>query len=276
MTNEPKLQISKVPDQAALEAPDDASPALEPFFYLQVPEPKHLQTLMHSSNKKFSIPPWIKRVKKTGPGKSLHFLVSPAEGVTLSQVSSFYNVPDSEISTILLPAHQPQSRDVCVAWSATYWPMIFRPSQPSRDPIAMEKELTPLAALINTPAYAACTESQSVIASPDGLVIVSACSSSLHPLAHEIMECIGKIAQIRKDDAANSSSYLCKDLDLWTWTEPCVMCAMALLHSRVSRVFIREKRPQGGGGAFSSPYLVHGKRGLNHRYNVYHISCKEE
>eukprot|EP00041_Stephanoeca_diplocostata_P033732 m.1121184 g.1121184 ORF g.1121184 m.1121184 type:complete len:249 (+) comp24398_c0_seq7:351-1097(+) len=53
---------------------------------------------------------------------------------------------------------------------------------------------------------------------------------------------------------ANGSPYLCSGLDLYTTREPCIMCAMALLHARIGRVFYGSRLPSNGG--LGSAYKV--------------------
>eukprot|EP00884_Botryococcus_braunii_P010867 jgi/Botrbrau1/19782/Bobra.0124s0030.1 len=64
-------------------------------------------------------------------------------------------------------------------------------------------------------------------------------------------------------------SYLCTGYDCYVVREPCAMCAMALLHSRVRRVVYCEADPQHG--ALGGTFRLHGERSLNHHYQVFHL-----
>lgn len=66
--------------------------------------------------------------------------------------------------------------------------------------------------------------------------------------------------------AKNGQHYLLTSRALFTTHEPCVMCSMALLHSRVKEVFflIPMKRTGGCGGAVCVPRL----EGVNHRFAI--------
>uniref|UniRef100_H2XV35 CMP/dCMP-type deaminase domain-containing protein n=1 Tax=Ciona intestinalis TaxID=7719 RepID=H2XV35_CIOIN len=69
-----------------------------------------------------------------------------------------------------------------------------------------------------------------------------------------------------KNTEKDKSSYICTDLTLYVTREPCVMCCMALLHSRIKRVFYGVECQRGG---FGSAYKLNAMKELNHRFVVF-------
>ncbi|XP_050689854.1 uncharacterized protein LOC126982113 isoform X3 [Eriocheir sinensis] len=69
-----------------------------------------------------------------------------------------------------------------------------------------------------------------------------------------------------------SSSYICTGCDVYLTHEPCMMCAMALLHSRVRRVFYLIPDPHLG--ALGSRTRLHTLPGINHRYEVFVVTAE--
>jgi tRNA-specific adenosine deaminase 3 len=65
----------------------------------------------------------------------------------------------------------------------------------------------------------------------------------------------------------NGQNYLLTSRVLFTTHEPCIMCSMALLHSRVKGIFYIYPMPQTGGcgGLACIPAL----KGVNHRYGIW-------
>jgi tRNA-specific adenosine deaminase 3 len=127
----------------------------------------------------------------------------------------------------------------------------------------------------------------------------SAIAPHAHPLDHAVMCCIEEVAASERrqrpctTDAAASAKradgarprlaeednprgqaeiespathHLCTDCDVYLTHEPCAMCAMAMVHSRVRRVLYA--LPAADGGALGSRYAVHSERSLNHHYQV--------
>ncbi|XP_041056143.1 probable inactive tRNA-specific adenosine deaminase-like protein 3 [Carcharodon carcharias] len=71
----------------------------------------------------------------------------------------------------------------------------------------------------------------------------------------------------------NGLPYICTGYDLYVSREPCVMCSMALVHSRIRTVFYATSSPD---GALGTKYKIHTKKDLNHHYDVFKGLMKEE
>ncbi|XP_005996591.1 probable inactive tRNA-specific adenosine deaminase-like protein 3 [Latimeria chalumnae] len=139
----------------------------------------------------------------------------------------------------------------------------------------------------------------------DGVLAVAHdCRNSSNPLLHAVMVCIDLVAHgqgggaytykdypactfavmdrshctlaekclisIDREDCSESEDsglpYICTGYDLYVTREPCVMCAMALVHSRIHRVFYGISSPD---GALGTKYKIHTHTDLNHHYDVF-------
>lgn len=80
--------------------------------------------------------------------------------------------------------------------------------------------------------------------------------------------CFGARIFKKKDHLIDPSEgpYLCTSYYVYVTHEPCVMCAMALVHSRVKRVFYGTKSSNGGLGTLCK---IHTVKSLNHHYEVF-------
>lgn len=105
-------------------------------------------------------------------------------------------------------------------------------------------------------------------------------------LRHATMECISNVSkssttqealgnetQEERREVSPVDVYLCTGLDMYLSREPCVMCAMALVHSRIRRVVFAESNPTEVGGLTRAK--VHTERALNHRYQAYQFRIKD-
>lgn len=70
-----------------------------------------------------------------------------------------------------------------------------------------------------------------------------------------------------------SGPYLCTDYYAYSIHEPCVMCAMALVHSRIKRVFYGVNTANGALGTLCKINLV---KDLNHHYEAFSGLCEKE
>ncbi|XP_047633616.1 probable inactive tRNA-specific adenosine deaminase-like protein 3 [Phacochoerus africanus] len=123
------------------------------------------------------------------------------------------------------------------------------------------------------------------------------CSGTATPLLHATMVCIDLVAQgqgrgtydlthhpacsfapaaapqsvrvgsVRKlEENMDGLPYVCTGYDLYVTREPCAMCAMALVHSRVRRVFYGAPSPD---GALGTHFRIHARPDLNHRFQAF-------
>uniref|UniRef100_A0A3Q3IN06 CMP/dCMP-type deaminase domain-containing protein n=1 Tax=Monopterus albus TaxID=43700 RepID=A0A3Q3IN06_MONAL len=113
-----------------------------------------------------------------------------------------------------------------------------------------------------------------------------------NPLHHAVMVCIDLVARSQgggcysfdrypacrwispgsdtfpnvPDAEASFQPYICTGYDLYVTREPCVMCAMALVHSRIGRVFYGTTSAD---GALGTKFKIHTQKDLNHHFEVY-------
>lgn len=110
-----------------------------------------------------------------------------------------------------------------------------------------------------------------------GPVLAEACDtrcSTQNFLCHSAANVIHHVAALDAVDSRKveglPAPYLLSGLHFFTTHEPCIMCSMAILHSRVAAVYFIKDSPQSGG--MGSLYSVHEDRGLNHKFQVWQWS----
>lgn len=97
----------------------------------------------------------------------------------------------------------------------------------------------------------------------DGTKMVGEAVDDEKIFGHALLKNIAQVSN------KNNEGYLCTGMDAYLYEEPCLSCAMALVHGRIRNVFCYKKRLIRG--SFSSIFLNYNKL-LNHRYNVYFYS----
>ena len=72
-----------------------------------------------------------------------------------------------------------------------------------------------------------------------------------------------------EDDVLPDDHYLCTGLDMYLSIEPDVMTSMALVHSRIRRVYYLQ--PDLNAGALGTHAKIHTLKSLNHKYRVFRV-----
>ncbi|KAG0485633.1 hypothetical protein HPP92_009712 [Vanilla planifolia] len=90
----------------------------------------------------------------------------------------------------------------------------------------------------------------------------------------ENLEIIAKDGSPEMPSHEATQPYLCTGFDAYIVWEPCAMCAMALVHQRVRRVFYAF--PNQNAGALGSVHRLQGEKSLNHHYSVFRVLKDEE
>lgn len=211
-----------------------------------------------------------------------------------------------------VPAAAPLSKEELKIWGEI-WPLIYKPGKDQHIPLTpselrrmyvhanyvQEKSMKSdpcnqaVAAILVHPG-------SDMIASEgiDSSERLSPCQSAASPtnacLSHAVMNCVTSFAiphveraNKRKQGPASSSAgigdknnsplpldqYLCTGLDCYVTREPCVMCTMALVHSRIRRIiFVSYNNDEVGG---LSEAKIHCEAALNHRCEAFFLPLSE-
>ena len=84
------------------------------------------------------------------------------------------------------------------------------------------------------------------------------------PLGHAALNLVAK--------AAGMGEYILTGLEVYMYREPCLMCSMALSHSRIKRLFYLKKC--GTDGSCGTRESIHTLPALNHRFQVFYGTLK--
>ncbi|KAK9314631.1 cytidine deaminase-like protein [Lipomyces starkeyi] len=244
---------------------------------------------------------------KTSDQVLLHLLICsidavPSEGEIRRMLLPMTELPAANINDNRLfvpvirkaPKYPALTKQQSKEWSDGTWPIMWRGNPhaiiselPSEDEVLYKKHIEKLLELTEKAHNEGEMPMATLIVDPVTYEIVASAvdtrNSSYNPLAHSTMTCIAKVAEKellrRQNEAAILDStkepppqaYLCHNLQLITTHEPCAMCSMAMVHSRISRLVYIKNMPRSGGIDRSSGagYGIHWNKQLNWRFETW-------
>ncbi|SCU87560.1 LAFA_0E07492g1_1 [Lachancea sp. 'fantastica'] len=195
----------------------------------------------------------------------------------------FFDVSDK----FEVPSTAPSTKELSLEWSELYWPLVWRGNpndQIMNDYVFDMPFIKKMLDAISTEAAEQAKSSSnhpvvSAFVNPKTKKVIfstdSRCSSS--PLEHSIMQGIRSVAasehkrQLIEDKQTEDETYLCLNFDVYTTHEPCSMCCMALIHSRIKRcIFLQPMRQTGALESQSGDgYCMHNNHALNSKYEAF-------
>jgi tRNA-specific adenosine deaminase 3 len=100
-----------------------------------------------------------------------------------------------------------------------------------------------------------------------------------NPLLCPTLLCVDYVAMIARGvvggkETLSSGHYLCTGLDLYLFLEPDMMASMALVHSRIRRVYLGKTTADGA--LVSGNHNIHALKTLNHHFRVFQFIQEQE
>lgn len=184
----------------------------------------------------------------------------------------------TNLRCIEVPDHGPTIKDLSQQWTNEHWPLIWKGNsndQLLNDAIINMDWIHSHLQAISAKSIELSSSSSpelpivTLIAKDSEIISISTDTRSLtSPLNHSIINSIEQITATQRQDSNDTShQYLLQGYDVYTTHEPCTMCCMALIHSRVNRLVYLKQMPRTG--SLKSRYFVHDNKYLNSKYEVW-------
>jgi len=209
---------------------------------------------------------------------SLQVLVCPGSSDLPGQVVDFLRSKECNSCMLVeVPRDGALTRKQLADFSL-HWPLTFR--KPSFEPLELNPSVrADYAKWLERAIEIGRGKCGCIVLDKSGREIVSTGDEThVHPLRHAVMVAIEKVAEANALAMAEEGhglkrpradeDYLCQECEVVTSHEPCVMCAMALVHSRVRLVAYHVPDPHFGG--LGGKIALHTCPNLNHQIRVLH------
>ncbi|CAK68288.1 unnamed protein product (macronuclear) [Paramecium tetraurelia] len=117
------------------------------------------------------------------------------------------------------------------------------------------------------------TRNKCILYDEDNTIVIEAEDEThINNARHCVMVAMEKLAEHNKNENQQKHfhdlQYYAKEMTLVIYFEPCIMCAMALVHSRIKEVYYYQKRVVDGG--LNDQLQLNNLKQLNHKYLVFY------
>ncbi|KAH3666141.1 hypothetical protein OGAPHI_004330 [Ogataea philodendri] len=232
----------------------------------------------------------LKRFVKTQSEEKdwLRVLLCSCELISKTDLENilFGPLEKNTIERVKIPLNKPFDKDLNTQWSSKYWPIVWKgnPMIQELNETYKRFDKTKITNYLRTISNMAKTAESlpivTIFVDPETDRIMASQYDKRGPadkMKHSIMNCIDQIAsdelkrRKQEPDPSKPTNYLCLNYHVYTTHEPCTMCAMALLHSRISRlVYLNESKKTGAIGIESgNGHMIHLSCSLNWKYESF-------